>query len=74
MHAMPRGVTGSTCSHPASAKREYRHPAGHVELRCRICHNLHCAAMRAMRKNPSYYKHYDVRVYLELARLPWRKT
>lgn len=69
---MPRGVPQSTCAHPRDAKRRYVHPAsGRVEWRCRICHNQRCAAARALRKNPSYYQHYDVRIYVDIARTPW---
>lgn len=70
---MARGVQGSTCAHPRSAKRKYVSPRGRVEWRCRICHNLNCQARRALKRGhrgKKYSKHYDVHIFVELRR-PW---
>ncbi len=74
---MPRGLSGTTCAHPREEKRVYVHPrTGRTELRCRICHRLNCRQLREKKritrkgkgKTSTYYKHYDVRVYVELSR------
>lgn len=76
---MARGVPGSSsCDHPREEKRKYVHPrTGKVEFHCRICHRLQCrerrARSRASSGTTSYYKHYDVQVYVQLARKPWRR-